>query len=173
MVTVAVIAEYNPFHKGHEYHINKIRSEFGEDTRIIAIMSGNYTERGEMAITDKYIRAEAAVECGVNLVLEIPFPYSSSSAEFYAQSGIKIANEIGVVDYISFGSESGNLDKIIEISTNMTTSVYKNAYISLKSDKEYKGYGYAELCEIAYSRAFGKDVSEYLKPNNILAIEFF
>ena len=172
MVTVAVIAEYNPFHKGHEYHINKIRRDFGEDTRIVAIMSGNYTQRGEMAIADKTARARAAVECGVNLVLEIPFPYSISSAEFYARSGVYIAEKIGVVDYISFGSELGDIEKINEIASNMTTSVYNNSYKALESDKDFKSCGYAELCEIAYKNAFEEDVSDFLKPNNILALEY-
>ena len=81
MKTVAIITEYNPFHRGHEYQLRKIREEFGEDTRIIAIMSGNYTQRGDTAIMDKSLRAECAVKCGVNLVLELPFPFSSASAE--------------------------------------------------------------------------------------------
>ena len=172
MVTVAVIAEYNPFHKGHEYHINKIRRDFGADTRIIAIMSGNYTQRGEMAIADKTVRARAAVECGVNLVLEIPFPYSVSSAEFYAKSGVYIAQRIGVVDYISFGSELGNIEKITEIASNMTTLIYNNAYKSIESDKRFKSCGYAEMCEIAYKNAFGEDICDFLSPNNILALEY-
>ena len=78
MKNVAIISEYNPFHTGHKYQIEAIREEFGRDTRIIAIMSGNFTQRGELAIIDKYTRAECAVRSGVNLVLELPFPYSCS-----------------------------------------------------------------------------------------------
>ena len=99
MKVAAIIAEYNPFHNGHKYQIDKIREAFGEDTAVIAIMSGNFTQRGELAITDKSIRAKAACECGVNLVLELPFPFSMSSAEFFAGAGVKIANSLGVVDY--------------------------------------------------------------------------
>jgi cytidyltransferase-like protein len=80
--TIAIIAEYNPFHNGHIYQIKKIREHFGEDSAVVAIMSGNYVQRGELAIIDKWQRARIAVECGVDLVLELPFPYSSSSAEF-------------------------------------------------------------------------------------------
>ena len=69
MKTVAIISEYNPFHLGHEYQIKKIREEFGEDTRIIAIMSGNYTQRGDVALFDRSTRAKCAVTSGVNLVL--------------------------------------------------------------------------------------------------------
>ena len=80
MTTVAIISEYNPFHTGHKYQIDKIRTEFGDDTRVISIMSGNYVQRGDIAVLDKYLRAECAVRCGVNLVLELPFPFSVSSA---------------------------------------------------------------------------------------------
>lgn len=173
MITVAIIAEYNPFHKGHKYHIEKIRDCFGSDTEIIAIMSANYTQRGECAIADKSVRAKAAVECGVNLVLEIPFPFCISSAEFYAKSGIKIANSIGVVDYLSFGSECGCVDILSDISTKMTTTDYNNAFKMLKNDKANKALGYAEMCERAYASVFGEKIyKDVFSPNNILAIEY-
>ena len=81
MKIVAIVAEYNPFHYGHLYQIETIRKTFGEDTAIIAVMSGNYTQRGELALLNKVERAKCALACGVNLVLELPFPYSMSSAE--------------------------------------------------------------------------------------------
>ena len=84
MKVAAIISEYNPFHLGHKYQIDMLREKLGEDTAVIAIMSGNYTQRGELAICDKTIRARSAVDCGVNLVLELPFPFSMSSAEFFA-----------------------------------------------------------------------------------------
>ena len=86
MKTVAIISEYNPFHSGHLYQIQRIREEFGEDTRIVAIMSGNYTQRGHIAFMDKSARAKMAVLEGVNLVLELPFPYSCASAELFAKA---------------------------------------------------------------------------------------
>ena len=106
MKTAAIICEYNPFHNGHKYQIDKAREILGEDTRIIAVMSGNFTQRGEVALTDKSIRAKAAVLSGVNLVLELPFPYSMSSAEFFACSGVDIINKLGCVDYLVFGCEA-------------------------------------------------------------------
>ena len=78
MATVAIISEYNPFHNGHEYQIKKIKEELGEDTKIIAVMSGSFTQRGECAVFDKATRAKCAVLGGVNLVLELPFPFCSS-----------------------------------------------------------------------------------------------
>ena len=114
MTTVAIIAEYNPFHKGHQHQIEKIREEFGPETAVIIIMSGNYTQRGEIAVIGKDSRAKCAVLGGANLVLELPFPFSSSSAEFFARSGVKIADSLGIVDYLSFGSESGDINVLVE-----------------------------------------------------------
>ncbi len=173
MVTVAIISEYNPFHKGHEYQINEIRREFGDDTNIIAIMSGNYTQRAESAIADKAIRAHAAVDSGVNLVIEIPFPFSMSSAEFYAKSGVEIANSIGVVDYLSFGSESGDVAEIVEFSKKMQTKAYNKSFSELEADTKHTGVGYAKLCELAYINAFKEiECRDFFLPNNILAIEY-
>ena len=169
----AIISEYNPFHLGHKYQVDKIREALGDDTAINASMSGNFTQRGEIAVADKTIRAAAAVECGVNLVLELPFPFSMSSAEFFAKSGVRIANSIGVVDYLVFGSESGDIRELSDIASVMSSSEYQLTLDTLKEDSEYKEYGYPELCEIALSRIYGKEITrEHLSPNNILAIEY-
>ena len=172
MKVAAIISEYNPFHLGHEYQVKKLREILGEETAVIAIMSGNYTQRGEIAVADKTIRAKSAVECGVNLVLELPFPFSMSSAEFFARSGVKIAKEIGV-DYLVFGSESGDINELSDIASIMSSSEYELTLETLRNEVEYKDYGYPELCQIALSKIYGKDVSrDYLSPNNILAIEY-
>lgn len=173
MITVAIITEYNPFHNGHEYQIRKIREEFGEDTRIIAIMSGNYTQRGDTAIMDKALRAECAVTCGVNLVLELPFPFSMASAEFFAKSGVKIADSIGVVDYLSFGSELGSLNVLVQIANNMNTREYKKLLKENLGAKAVQKKGYPEICEHTYRTLFGSIPGEVLSsPNNILALEY-
>ena len=173
MKVAAIISEYNPFHLGHEYQIIKLREMLGEDTAVIAIMSGNYTQRGEIAIADKTVRAKAAVECGVNLVLELPFPFSMSSAEFFAKSGVKIAEKIGVVDYLVFGSESGDISELSDIASVLSSSEYQLTLDSLSSSAEYKDCGYPELCQIALSKVYGKEIPrEYFTPNNILAIEY-
>lgn len=173
MKVAAIIAEYNPFHNGHKYQIDKIREILGSDTVVIAIMSGNYTQRGEPAIADKTIRAEAAVMCGVNLVLELPFPFSMSSAEFFAKSGVCIANATSVVDYLVFGSESGDIRELSDIASIMASNEYQLTLESLTNDAEYKEYGYPELCEIALTKLYGKEIRRsHLSPNNILAIEY-
>ncbi len=173
MKVAAIISEYNPFHEGHRYQIDRIHEILGNDTAIIAIMSGNYTQRGELAICDKTIRAKSAVECGVNLVLEIPFPFSMSSAEFFAKSGVKIANEIGVVDYLVFGSENGDIRNLSDLATITLSSEYQLMLDTLSNDVSYKEFGYPELCEIAMTRLYGKELSrDFFTPNNILSIEY-
>ncbi len=168
MITVAVISEYNPFHSGHEYHINKIREEFGNDTAIIAIMSGNFTQRGDIACIDKLDRARCAVEGGIDLVLEIPFPYSASSAEFFAASGVKIADSLKVVDYLSFGSESGNIQELIAAAKIFCSDEYKEAFDNISLDKTL---GYPQICEKAFKSICQGSGIEFT-PNNILAIEY-
>lgn len=172
MTTVAIISEYNPFHLGHEYQINEIKRQFGSDTAIIAIMSGNYTQRGEIAIAEKYLRAKLAVLSGVNLVLELPFPYSMSSAEFFAKAGVHIANSLGCVDYLSFGSEIGSVDSLCNIAKNLLSDEYTQAFKKIKNDSTVAAIGYAALCERAYNEAFSEDIGNVFTPNNILALEY-
>ncbi len=173
MTTVAIISEYNPFHTGHAYQIEKIREEFGADTRIVAIMSGNYTQRGEMALLDKWTRAECAVNAGVNLVLELPFPYSMSSAEFFAKSGVKIADSLGVVDYLSFGAEIADIKALKSIAENMTREEFSEKFNYLSSLPENKSLGYPRLMSLAYSECFCESLGrDFFKPNNILALEY-
>ncbi len=173
MKIAAIISEYNPFHNGHKYQVDKIREMLGDDTAVIAIMSGNFTQRGELAIADKTVRAAAAVECGVNLVLELPFPFSMSSAELFAKGGVEIANEIGVVDYLVFGSENGDLRMLSDIAAITSSEEYQLEMATLINDDKYKDYGYPELCEIALTALYGKEIDgDVFSPNNILAIEY-
>ena len=95
MKNVAIVAEYNPFHTGHAYQIRRIREEFGADATVIALMSGTFVQRGDIAVADKWVRAEAAVRGGVDLVLELPFPYSMAGAEFYATAAVRLLRAIG------------------------------------------------------------------------------
>ena len=169
MKTVAIISEYNPFHNGHLYQIEQVRKEFGDNTAIVAIMSSNFTQRGDVAIMDKWARAEAAVHCGVNLVLELPFPYSMSSAEFFAAASVHIANSIGVVDIIAFGSESGNIDILEKTASNLTSPLIDREITRLMSEKE--DLGYAEIRDLAYRNVYGSE-APISTSNNILAVEY-
>ena len=166
MKIVAIISEYNPFHSGHKYQIDKIREEFGSDTAIVSVMSGNFTQRAEVAFAPKTVRARAAVESGVNLVLELPFPFSSSSAELFAKSGVKIAESIDA-DYLSFGSESGDIGVLKKVADVMSSTEFENAFQALSDNKTL---GYPERCEMAY-----KSISALpfeFSSNNILALEY-
>ena len=145
MKVAAIIAEYNPFHNGHKYQVDKIRDIFGEDTAVIAIMSGNFTQRGEPAIADKALRAKAACECGVNLVLELPFPFSMSSAEFFASAGVRIANELQIVDYLVFGSESGNLGNLADIAEIISSEEFILTTEKLSDSPKFKNMGYPAI----------------------------
>jgi predicted nucleotidyltransferase len=170
---IGIVCEYNPFHNGHLYHIEKIREEFGEDVNIIAVMSGNYVQRGGVAIADKGLRARCAVESGVNLVLELPFPFSMSSAEYFAKSAIHILDSIGCVDFVSFGSESGSLDELTNVADFMLSKDFKIELERLTSDVDTKKRGHAALCAIALKNLLGTDAHiPSLTPNNILAIEY-
>ena len=171
MKTVAIVSEFNPFHNGHGYLLDSVRATLGEDTCIIAIMSGNYTQRGDVAIVDKFTRAAMAIEGGVDLVLEIPFPFSVASAEFYAGAGIRMAASLGVVDAFAFGSECGDLDALTELATNLSSELFQAA-LRMAVDREGEK-GHARITEEVYSRLYGKEGAALLRsPNNVLGIEY-
>ena len=109
MKTAAIISEYNPFHFGHKYQIDKLKADGFE--LVIAIMSGNIVQRGELACADKYARARAAICCGVDVVAELPAPFSCASAEYFAYAGVLAAEAFGA-DVLSFGSECGDLSAL-------------------------------------------------------------
>lgn len=172
-MNIGIICEYNPFHNGHLYQIEKIREEFGEDTNVIAVMSGNYVQRGGVAIADKSLRAKCAVLSGANLVLELPFPYSMSSAEYFAKSAVHILNSLGCVDYISFGSESGDISSLTTTAEIMLSSEFTEMMDKMSCDPEKRKLGHAALCEVALkSIADDSESIVSLTPNNILAIEY-
>ena len=108
MKTAAIICEYNPFHNGHRYQIEQIRKQLHAD-HIIAVMSGDFVQRGTPAFCDKYARAAFALHNGIDLVLELPVCYAGSSAEFFAFGGISLLNALHCVDYLVFGTESASL----------------------------------------------------------------
>jgi predicted nucleotidyltransferase len=115
MRVLGIIAEYNPFHFGHLYHLKRSK-EITQADYTIAVMSGSFTQRGEAAITDKWIRAEAAVRCGVDLVLELPVVYAVQTAELFAYGGIQTLNHTGLASHVSFGSEIGNLEPLEQVA---------------------------------------------------------
>ena len=111
MKTVGIICEYNPLHLGHQKQINRIRQEFGEDTAIVCAMSGNFVQRGSPAIMDKSVRAQAAVACGADLVLELPVTVALSSAEGFAAGGVRVLAP--VCDTLCFGAETADAQRLL------------------------------------------------------------
>ena len=104
MHTIGIIAEYNPFHSSHRHHIQAVRQAFGADCAVVCAMSGNWVQRGEAALADKWTRAALALHQGVDLVVELPTPWAVSSAEPFARGGVGLLTATGVVDTLSFGS---------------------------------------------------------------------
>ena len=169
MKTVGIIAEFNPFHKGHEYLIRTLKENTGSDYAVV-VMSGDYTQRGAPAIFDKYTRTKMALLSGADLVLELPVYYSTSSAEFFAGGAISILNGLSCIDYLGFGSESGNLDamtKIASILVDEPLEFSNNLKENLKS-----GMNYAVARSAALSSYAGTDTSLISNPNDILGCEY-
>ena len=159
-----IIAEYNPFHNGHAYMIKKIR-ELYKDTVILCIMSGSFTQRGEVAILDKYIRAKTAVENGIDAVFELPFPYAVRSGEFFAKGAIKILNQLNI-DTLAFGCETNNPTLLKNIANIMDDNDIQNKIHNAVKN----GASYAQALSLALSTNFDENI--VTKPNNILAIEY-
>lgn len=111
MKTVGIIAEYNPFHKGHAYQLRKAKELSGADF-VVIVMSGDFVQRGYPALTDKYLRTEMALACGADLVLELPVSYATGSAETFARGAVAVLEELGCIDILCFGSESGELSEL-------------------------------------------------------------
>ena len=168
---IGIIAEYNPFHNGHLYQIKKAKELTGADT-VIAVMSGNFTQRGETSLVNKFEKTKIALQNEVDMVIELPTIYSISSAENFALGGIKILNEIGNIDYLVFGIEEDNLQELQAIADVL---VNENDEFKSKIKTELdKGNSYPKAREITLKKVLlsenMKDIMQ--KPNNILAIEY-
>ncbi len=163
MRTAGIICEYNPFHTGHKYQIDTLHS-MGYDC-VVCVMSGNYTQRGELAMFDKYTRAKSAVLGGADLVLELPFPFSSFSAEGFANSGVHILASLGL-DAICFGSECGDIS-LLEAAAD---TIISNEFPKVYSDHIKGGLGSASAYFEAIKTISGNDIS--LLSNDILGISY-
>lgn len=166
---VGIVAEYNPFHNGHLYHLEESLKLTEADVSIVA-MSGNFVQRGGVAVADKWARAEAAVRCGVDIVVEIPTVFSCSSAQNFAAAGVEILENLGA-DFISFGSESGNIADLKKISL----AIKKN-HLEIENavkQKSKSGLSYPRARRSVIAEMFGEQYALLLDtPNNILALEY-
>lgn len=169
MNTVGLITEYNPLHNGHIYHLNEARNK--SDAEIaISVMSGNFVQRGEPAVIDKYSRAKAAVDSGVNLVAELPSFYALSSAEGFASGAALTLEALGASSFV-FGSECGDinlLEKCAEIFINEPVDFQSELKNNLSM-----GHSFPKARHMALSAIYGNELSEIAdSPNNILGIEY-
>lgn len=176
MPNYCIVSEFNPLHRGHVYLFDEARRQ-GADV-ITCVMSGNSTQRGELAVTDKYLRARAAVECGADLVLELPFPWCSASADYFASAAVYIAQYFG--DTLFFGSECGDTAFLTEAASYCETEEFSNEYGKLKkngggaagafldclSAKGFKNISSNDILGIAYIRAVTR-LNAKLKPHTV------
>ena len=169
MKAVGIVAEYNPFHNGHKYHLEQALEKSEADV-CVSVISGDFTQRGEPALLDKWTRAEMAVRNGVNLVVEMPAVFACSNAGYFARAGVEILEALGV-DNIAFGSESGNEEELAEIAREIERNAGFLEESVKKSVKE--GLSYPKARSRAIGTLLGKEAEEIIEsPNNILAIEY-
>ena len=164
MASVGIIAEYNPLHNGHIYQIQEIKKRYPNDTIIIA-MSGNFTQRGEPAIINKWSRAQLAIEAGADLVVEIPYHFATQSADYFSYAGITLLEQLKVEKLI-FGSESNNLDSITEIAK---AELKDDNFDKLVKIYSKFGYNYPTALSLALKDLTGKIIDT---PNDILGITY-
>lgn len=182
MKVVGLIAEYNPFHNGHEYHIKKAKAVTGADYCIV-VMSGNYVQRGTPAVISKYARTRMALESGADLVLELPVSFSTSSAELFARAAVSLLDHTGIVDSICFGSECGEIEPLSQIARIFLKEppLFReellkglregNPYPKARSDALIQYMLRADLASSAVESIY-KATSILSSPNNILGIEY-
>lgn len=165
MNITGVIAEYNIFHNGHKYQIDEIKKQ---SDAVVAIMSGSFVQRGDVALTDKWSRAKMALLGGVDLVLELPTCYALNAAQNFATGAVNSLDALGVIDNLCFGSESGDIENLYSIATLLENE----SDITSQKIKQYvnEGMSYAS----ALTKAYSADICEEIlkKPNNILALEY-
>lgn len=166
MKTAGIIAEYNPFHNGHALLIEKARAQGA--THIVAVMSGNFVQRGEPALFHHYERTKAALLGGADLVLQLPVPYAVSGAQKFAGAGVRILDAVGCIDWLVFGSECGDSKKII----NTADAVYSDEINPLITEELKRGISFASARENAIRKINPEYADIIQSPNNILGVEY-
>ncbi len=177
MKVVGLITEYNPFHNGHKYHIDEAKKVTGADY-VIAVMSGNFVQRGAPAVLDKYSRAKMALNNGVDLVLELPVCYATASAEYFAHGAVSLLERLGIVDFLCFGSECGDITLLEEAADFLLTappSFDKKLQAFLREGMTYpaaRDHALQQQLEEQPSNHSTALANVLTEPNNILGIEY-
>lgn len=171
MQIAGVVAEYNPFHNGHKYLLQKVRELTGADY-IIAVISGDFTQRGTPALMSKYARTEMALLNGADLVLELPVYYAAGSAEYFAMGAVSLLDKIGVVNKICFGSESGDLELLRQTAGMLLDE--PDEFREAIRERLKDGFTYPQARTYAISKAYPEGSSPDIlnSPNNILGVEY-
>ena len=171
MKIAGIVAEYNPFHNGHAYHIERTKDAVTGcgATHIVAVMSGNFVQRGEPAILPKSERVSAALAGGADLVLELPLPWAMASAETFSYGAVSILDSLGCVDILSFGSESGDLDLLSKAADALESDRF-SGLLRLYLDM---GISFPDARQRAVREIAGNKIASLFKSaNNILGIEY-
>ncbi len=168
MRTIGIIAEYNPFHSGHRHHIAAVRKAFGPDCAVAAVMSGNWVQRGDAAIADKWTRAALALEEGADLILELPTLWAAASAETFARGGVALLDAMGCVDALSFGSETGTLAPLRAAADCLASEEWR---AGLRAGLD-RGLSFPTARQAAAEALIGPDAACLRGPNNNLGIEY-
>lgn len=164
-MAVGIIAEYNPFHLGHRYQIQEIRRRLG-DVGIVVAMSGSFTQRGEIAILDKWTRARISILGGADLILELPVNFVLRSAQDFARGGVELFDKLGEVSTLAFGAELDDLATLDKISRQLDSEPVQNR---IRHGME-SGLSYAAAIDSAFKTVFDEQI--FHQPNNLLAIEY-
>lgn len=168
MKICGIVAEYNPFHNGHKYHIEKTKEMYGA-THIAAVMSGNFTQRGDVAVFDKYKRTETALKNGVDLVIELPVPYALGSAEQFAFGAVSVLHSLGCVEMISFGSECGDVELLEETAGAVMFAQQNEDFFTFMRH----GDSFPAALQKTIEKYYENDIIDALtEPNNTLAVEY-
>ena len=168
MRTIGIIAEYNPFHSGHRHHIAQVREVFGRECAVAAVMSGNWVQRGDAAVADKWTRAALALEEGVDLVIELPALWSAASAEAFARGGVSLLEATGCVDVLSFGSEAGTLSPLEAAADCLASEAWRT---ELRKALD-QGLPFPAARQAAAEAIIGPEAACLSTPNNNLGIEY-
>ncbi len=170
MKIVGCITEYNPFHNGHRYHIEEAKRITGADIAV-AVMSGDFVQRGAPAFIDKYSRTEMALSCGADIVFELPVCYATGSAEYFALGAVSLLDKLGIVDYLCFGSECGEIANLNSLAEILTEEPEEYGLILNSLLREGKTYPAARMEAV---RHFVPELADsvFSSPNNILGIEY-
>ena len=172
MKTVAVTAEFNPFHNGHAYLAKRIREKFGSDAAIVAVTSGCFVQRGDVAVADPYFRAKTALLGGYDLILELPFPFSSSGAETFSRAAVDLIDSLGCVGAVAFGSETGDLPALQAAADVLSAEKTGERLAALRDTDEGKRCGMPELIRQIVSESVPDAFHDGVGPNDLLAIGY-